>query len=560
MNIRGTQIQNQTVLGDQVQDRVLTDTQLYSRMYRDNSLFGTIDGTNKTFTTWLTPDTRSLMLYENGVLLDAEGEYTVSGKTVTMVEAPLPDDKLTALYRVTSFPVSERAQFPTFTPVSGAARFLDAYGTVYGIGYNWYIGDNSIINRSSPVSVSVNKRFKKLYAFAPHKTYFNQADYMAQVAYGIDSDGQAWCLGNDGAYSGVGNFNVLSSPMSIARPGSYSKIGPGWALDGSTGQVFVWGNNTSVSPLYNGDGGSGAVSVPTSLARGGSFKDVFRTTPGYASYAIDSTNTLWSWGLNDRGALGIDSTVHQSSPVSVLMTAKVRTVSPYYPMSNAIGWGNGARVHVIDTTGMIWGWGFTDTYGNGGIIGDGSLVSRSSPVMIARPGSYTQVAGMALAVAAIDGSTGHIWSWGSENAGIQAGQLGNGTWDGTRSPVEVLGGRSYTKVVTGWQGGAVGNVLQNCFFLAIDGSGMIYGWGQNGYGTLGCGDTANRNSPTPIARSSSYTDVMIVPTAGIGISAVYAIDGATGTVWGWGYNAQGYFGDGANVSRSSPVSMRFSFY
>jgi alpha-tubulin suppressor-like RCC1 family protein len=42
---------------------------------------------------------------------------------------------------------------------------------------------------------------------------------------------------------------------------------------------------------------------------------------GASEYAIDSTGSVWAWGQNNEGQLGIGSTTNQSSPVSVGITA-----------------------------------------------------------------------------------------------------------------------------------------------------------------------------------------------------------------------------------------------
>lgn len=64
---------------------------------------GIIDGVNLTFTLAAAPNPASgLKLYKNGVLLQLGGDYTLSGNTVTFINAtitPQPGDKLLANYR-----------------------------------------------------------------------------------------------------------------------------------------------------------------------------------------------------------------------------------------------------------------------------------------------------------------------------------------------------------------------------------------------------------------------------------------------------------------------------
>ena len=66
---------------------------------------------------------------------------------------------------------------------------------------------------------------------------------------------------------------------------------------------------------------------------------------------------------------------------------------------------------IIDNQGMIWTWG-TNTYGQ---VGNNSVTTATSPVSIARTGSYTSVkTGYSFSLA-IDASTGNIWAWGYNN-------------------------------------------------------------------------------------------------------------------------------------------------
>lgn len=60
---------------------------------------GDIDGSNKSYTLTNTPSSNSLHLYRNGQYQTAGGkDYTLSGKTITMVTAPRSGNVLTAKY------------------------------------------------------------------------------------------------------------------------------------------------------------------------------------------------------------------------------------------------------------------------------------------------------------------------------------------------------------------------------------------------------------------------------------------------------------------------------
>jgi len=64
---------------------------------------GTMDGVNASFTLSLAPNpAASLLLFRNGLLQQASGDYTLSGSTVTFQagSVPQPGDLLLASYRV----------------------------------------------------------------------------------------------------------------------------------------------------------------------------------------------------------------------------------------------------------------------------------------------------------------------------------------------------------------------------------------------------------------------------------------------------------------------------
>lgn len=73
-----------------------------SYLFSDNETpVGSIDGANKEFTLANNPDPNlSLRVYLNGMLQSASGEdYTLSGVTITFVNAPLATSKIRAFYR-----------------------------------------------------------------------------------------------------------------------------------------------------------------------------------------------------------------------------------------------------------------------------------------------------------------------------------------------------------------------------------------------------------------------------------------------------------------------------
>lgn len=511
----------------------------------------TPNGTLMDFTINLTPVTGQESVYLNGLFQESGQDYTISGKTITFAAAPLTGSKI-----VVKYPVADRRPTLQFSQTNGGGiGFLDAAGNAYW--RNILSGNNS-----SPISVIGGHKFSKLWMSGGWMGYWGRL-YDEYIVYALDRTGMVWSwgYGPTGGYRpecpGFGNnayiANSHSTPVAIARSSVYSQIGYACAIDAYTGQVYTWGGYLTqpIDPnteCFTGDNTVISRSSPVAIARTSSYTQVIRQTI-LGGYALDADGSLWGWGLNDNGTnhgiiVGDNTLTPRSSPVSIPIPGTVKSLT----LSGTVGlnlWRQTA--FAIDGNGMIWAWGC----GAEGVLGNNDLADQSSPVSISRSSSYTQVVSTRYMSAAIDGVDGSVWVWGNGKYG-----LGNGTTNKYSSPVSVLGGRSYTKIVTAlpWLAGTTGPL-----FLAIDGAtGMIYGWGANGYGQLGDGTTNGRSRPTAIARSGSYKDVMHDGYH------TYAIDAALGQMFAWGSNAgdiwPGALMDGSVTNKSSPVSVLMSVY
>jgi hypothetical protein len=88
------------------------------------TLQGTLDGANKVFVSPVQVGTGTILVFRNGILQDPALSYSVTGSTITFVQAPLPGDDLIAVVNQYANP-----------PVSGPSSALQAValsGTVDG--------------------------------------------------------------------------------------------------------------------------------------------------------------------------------------------------------------------------------------------------------------------------------------------------------------------------------------------------------------------------------------------------------------------------------------------
>jgi alpha-tubulin suppressor-like RCC1 family protein len=172
-----------------------------------------------------------------------------------------------------------------------------------------------------------------------------------------------------------------------------------------------------------------------------------------------------------------------------------------------------------------------------GNLGNNSGLNSSSPVSVV--GGFTdwcQVsAGSTHSLAIRQNST--AWAWGSG----ASGELGDNTAVAKSSPVSVVGG------FTDWCQISAGR----SFSLAVRTNGTLWAWGAGATGRLGIGCEASVSSPVSVI--GGLTDWCQVAAAintsnGSGVRQ-------NGTLYAWGYNAQGQLGDNTTVSKLSPVSV-----
>lgn len=529
----------------------VTATAIEARQYKGidqitEKPVGITDGTNKTFVLNNIASLYSLQVIRNG-LVQSNDSYEVTGdRSITFNVAPANGDTVRAAYLV-----ADRLAWPSFPEANPgtvpANVFIDAQGFIWAQGLNsggavgnGSVGDNTTINRSSPVAVAGHRIFKKVLAVAVGQAW------ECNACWGITEDGSVYgWIGyiQPGAYwnesPGVGDNSGVnrSSPVSIARPGSYSQIGYASVIDGATGQVFTWGaGQNNGAPPMPGDNTLNFRSSPVSIARPGSYSAVFRASVSGPGFVIDAANgSLWGWGTNSLGEVGDNTTTGRSSPISVLMVPPVRSVLlsfGYY----------GPSVHAIDQYGNVWSWGCSD-YGR---LGNGTTTGTnpSSPIAILRSSSYSKVVSSGINTTAfLDGVDGSIWTTGS------GGELGTNNGTAVSSPVSIARPGSYSKIVA--SNFYCSDDGSSYAYWAIDGAtGMIYSWGRNTHGRLGDNTTTNRSSPVAIARYGSYKDIML----GRGHS-LFAIDAVTNIIYAWGYNVNGELGDNTTINRSSPVSI-----
>ena len=288
----------------------------------------------------------------------------------------------------------------------------------------------------------------------------------------------------------------------------------------SRGELYAWGDNG------NGQLGIGTT-TETELVpqRVGSDSDWETIRAGEDhSLALKSDGTLYSWGGNDRGQLGIGGTNNETTPRQVGNAGDWKAISAGEGHSLALK---------SDSTLYAWGANHFGQLGNGenGVNVNDESKDKTTPIQIGTDRDWQAViAGRFYSLALKTDNTLNAWGYNAR------GQLGLGDTTSRNEPTKVGSD-------TDWK--AVSGAAWSTHAVKTDDN-TLYAWGYNARGQLGLGDTTSRNRPTPI--SAGWKAVAV------GRSHALALKDDD-TLYAWGYNIAGQLGLGDAVSRDRPAQV-----
>jgi len=287
------------------------------------------------------------------------------------------------------------------------------------------LGLGDVLHRSSPVQVGTFTDWKNVWGC-----------YMSSM--GIRTTGQIYAWGyNIDAHLGLGNFTSVSTPVQIGTATDWKILSPGLmhhAAIKNDGSLWIWGVN-DIGQLGKNSAGVYFTSTPVQV---GSLKNWRQVSCGGEDFngctaAIKTDGTLWTWGHNSYGQLGLNDLVHRSSPVQVGSSTDWKYVK-------AVGY----RALAIKNDGTLWAWGAS----GGGSLGLGDAVTdRSSPTQV---GSLTNWKSINIQIRAVHAlkTDGTLWGWGDQDG---AGSVGNGNATiNMVSPVQIGNLRTWTKLSEGY--------------------------------------------------------------------------------------------------------------
>ncbi|MBQ6499519.1 MAG: hypothetical protein IJI48_06425, partial [Ruminococcus sp.] len=326
------------------------------------------------------------------------------------------------------------------------------------------------------------------------------------------------------------------------------------------------------------------------------------------SIALKEDGTLWTWGSNVKGQLGIGisdgSVLSRSYPVQVLddhgdpitgivyLSANDEFVFAIKSDGTMYTWGlsiidgttnlfeatnvtgySGAAVQdvqagigyvlILDTNGDVYSYGIENTYGQLG--NDAVAPSSASFRKINNLSSIKSIAVGDTHNLAVN-TSGQVYTWGRNNYGqlgrapsSGGGGSGSTTVVGDDDPVpDAISGLSNVKYVAAGMSHSI----------AVTNDGAVYAWGDNTYGQLGQGDDfTDTYSITPVRVLAGETDYMNRTDVGgtLYLSNIYGVTAGgnqtlviTDTnfkVYAWGQNTNGQLGNDSKINAAAPIQV-----
>ncbi|MCL2224827.1 MAG: hypothetical protein FWB96_07665 [Defluviitaleaceae bacterium] len=353
-----------------------------------------------------------------------------------------------------------------------------------------------------------------------------------QTASMMDGSVAGWGWDRGQLASGAAS-RWVSPPMRISSNVKYyTLLTDGGRAIQTDGTLWTWGRNNF------GQLGIGTVSTAITTWPVRVLDNVVAVSgSGFRSAAITADGSLWAWGA--------DSAVESSpSPVHLLDDVISVSVGQFYTLvikadNSFWAWGSNISttpIRIMDdvaviighnlvkrTDGSIWVW-RSDHWAWSGI--PEKVIDNVAYVYYRELLTHH---GMLRSSAFVIREDGGLWAWGPNFRG----QIGDGTEIDRNAPVFVMDG---VKAVS----------VNHFHVMAIKTDNSLWAWGDNEFGQVGNGTTINQSTPVKIMEDVKYVSA--------GVTHALAIK-TDGTLWAWGSNSHGQLGDGTTTDRHTPMQV-----
>lgn len=324
---------------------------------------------------------------------------------------------------------------------------------------------------------------------------------------------------NDYSHSLLGlgdtaNESKYNSPRKIGADSNWSIVSTNELVTiaiKKDGSLWSWGEQRE------GELGLGIANkfiTPNPMRIGNDNNWVSISTFTYHSIALKSNGTLWAWGAESGG-----DTINQNRPMQIGSETNWKSITA----------GGGFSI-ALKNDGTLWSWGG----GAEGQLGLGNYEFYRTPQKIGNETNWKYVsAGLDFTIAIKNDGT--LWGWGYNGNG-QLG-IGNDTPYNVNRPKQIGKDTNWSIISTGSR-----------FTIALKNDCSLWSWGHNGFGQLGLGNMSNSNTPKLLNNEKDWS---FICAAAFHASALKK----NGTLWNWGNNDWGQLGNGNFVSTNTPNQM-----
>ncbi|MGI6680657.1 MAG: RCC1 domain-containing protein [Bdellovibrionota bacterium] len=377
---------------------------------------------------------------------------------------------------------------------SPCASKLD--GTVYCWGDNsseqlGRSGDFSNISSSVPILVDIYSDkggIRNIKSFSRNES----------TNCAVREDGNLFCWGQDNLGTSGDEIQPVMSGVTNVKKSSIHNC----ALKSDL--LYCWGHNAQGQL---GIGNNDISRTPQLVSTLGEVADYALSS--YTTCAIKKLDkTLWCWGANWGGQLGIGNTYSQNLPKQVEGLSNVKKVFV----------GESSYTCAITQDDKLYCWG----YNYDGQLGIGDTQKKLVPTLVANNIKSVSLANSHTCAIDLDNK---LYCWGDNSFG----QLGIGDTPNSLVPALVANNIKSVEVYPCYNGWIAK------YTCAINLDDNLYCWGDNGHYQLGLGDSTNRYTPQLVL--SNVKDVRV------GLETVCAID-KDNDLFCWGDDTYGQVGDG----------------
>ena len=330
------------------------------------------------------------------------------------------------------------------------------------------LGIGSTSSRSSPVQVGSLVDWKDI-SIRNNFAIANKTDYTL------------WSWGNNyNGQLGLNDRTTRNSPVQVGALTNWQSISAGgdWTHAIKTDNtLWAWGGTFAGRNGLNISDNS-RVSSPVQVAGGAIWAKVSAGVINH-SFGITIFGTLWAWGANNGGKLGLNDAFPgnqgRSTPTQVGGLTNWKEVAT--GRSHALA---------VKTDGTLWGWG----YNNLGQLGQNHISPAffSSPIQIGALTNWSKISAGAQLSFGVK-TDGTLWAWGSNILG----RLGTNSTIDISSPTQVGALANWTDINVGYG-----------YNVAGINAGRFFTWGQNEKGELGQNDTVDRSSPVQVGTLTTW--------------------------------------------------------